>query len=243
MTVRARTNRWVERRYADRGSGSIDIPETIPDAGPVAFPSTTPNTVAFPASSATPETHQLPRRRRSLMSLSTGMGVHRAVKNVAGADMRRVSSGGGYVRERKRTMDETFEEAVHRVSRSISFSGGRDGFDFEANVISRRAGARGGGSDGERTPSKLQRFTFPPPKLRMPEQQQHQQHHKAQPSVTLPKKEEGGAQPRGFVGFILEIWLWLQFSIVIMVFLWAMARRGPKSVLEDAERTVTRRRA
>lgn len=41
----------------------------------------------------------------------------------------------------------------------------------------------------------------------------------------------------GFVGFVLEVWLWLQFAIVVMVFLWAMARKGPKSVLEDAERS------
>ncbi|KAI0092036.1 hypothetical protein BDY19DRAFT_928059 [Irpex rosettiformis] len=41
---------------------------------------------------------------------------------------------------------------------------------------------------------------------------------------------------QGFVGFVLEVWLWLQFAIVVCVFLWAMARRGPKSVLEDAER-------
>ena len=41
---------------------------------------------------------------------------------------------------------------------------------------------------------------------------------------------------QGFVGFVLEIWLWLQFVIVVLVFLWAMARRGPKNVLKDAER-------
>ena len=43
-------------------------------------------------------------------------------------------------------------------------------------------------------------------------------------------------QRTGFAGLLLELWLWLQFSVVVMVFLWAMARRGPKSVLEDAER-------
>lgn len=50
----------------------------------------------------------------------------------------------------------------------------------------------------------------------------------------------------GFVGFILEVWLWLQFAIVVLVFLWAMARRGPKSILHEAESrrrqgTVTKR--
>lgn len=46
-----------------------------------------------------------------------------------------------------------------------------------------------------------------------------------------------GTEPQGRVTrFIFELWLWLQFAIVILVFLYAMARRGPKSVLEEADR-------
>ncbi|KAG6861835.1 hypothetical protein C0995_011132 [Termitomyces sp. Mi166 len=41
-------------------------------------------------------------------------------------------------------------------------------------------------------------------------------------------------KPRGLGAILLEIWLWLQFVIIILVFLWAMAKRGPKSVLGDA---------
>jgi len=37
-------------------------------------------------------------------------------------------------------------------------------------------------------------------------------------------------------GIMLEVWMWLQFAIIMLVFLWAMARKGPKSVLRDAER-------
>ena len=44
---------------------------------------------------------------------------------------------------------------------------------------------------------------------------------------------------RGIVAFVLEIWLWLQFAIIVVVFVWAMARRGPKSVLEEAGRRKT----
>jgi len=40
----------------------------------------------------------------------------------------------------------------------------------------------------------------------------------------------------GFVGFVLEIWLWLQFVLIIMVFVCAMARRGPRNVLKETER-------
>jgi len=40
----------------------------------------------------------------------------------------------------------------------------------------------------------------------------------------------------GFSKVIFELWLWLQFFIIILVFLWTMAKRGPKSVIDDAER-------
>jgi hypothetical protein len=48
--------------------------------------------------------------------------------------------------------------------------------------------------------------------------------------------QEKKRQQRGFVAFVLELWLWLQFAIVVVVFLWAMAKRGPKSVLEETQR-------
>nr|GAT59693.1 predicted protein [Mycena chlorophos] len=48
--------------------------------------------------------------------------------------------------------------------------------------------------------------------------------------------DEGGERKRAFVAFVLEAWLWLQFAVVIVVFLWAMAKRGPKSVLGEADR-------
>lgn len=48
-------------------------------------------------------------------------------------------------------------------------------------------------------------------------------------SVNTPQQ-----QHRGIVTFVLELWLWLQFAIIIVLFVWAMAKRGPKSVLEGA---------
>ncbi|CCL99404.1 uncharacterized protein FIBRA_01422 [Fibroporia radiculosa] len=50
---------------------------------------------------------------------------------------------------------------------------------------------------------------------------------------------EGGEQ-NGFTGLILGAWLWLQFFLVIIIFIWTMARRGPKNVLAEAERRRTR---
>ena len=41
---------------------------------------------------------------------------------------------------------------------------------------------------------------------------------------------------QGFASLMLQLWLWLQFSIIVLVFLWAMAKKGPRSVLEEAER-------
>lgn len=43
-----------------------------------------------------------------------------------------------------------------------------------------------------------------------------------------------GPKKQGVVGFVLEMWLWLQFMVIIMVFLFAMAKRGPKSVLGES---------
>ncbi|KAJ6561574.1 hypothetical protein DFH09DRAFT_1160274 [Mycena vulgaris] len=56
--------------------------------------------------------------------------------------------------------------------------------------------------------------------------------------------DDGGQKKKqAFVAFVLEVWLWLQFGIIIVVFLWAMAKRGPKSVLSEADRrAVVKRR-
>ncbi|TFK55372.1 hypothetical protein OE88DRAFT_1651644 [Heliocybe sulcata] len=68
---------------------------------------------------------------------------------------------------------------------------------------------------------------------------------------TSPTAQEGGegkegeeekavlksdAEKRGLVAVVLDLWLWLQFVIIILVFLWAMAKRGPRNVMEEAER-------
>lgn len=47
-------------------------------------------------------------------------------------------------------------------------------------------------------------------------------------------------KPKGFTGLLIELWMWLQFAIIILVFLCAMAKKGPKSVIGDAERRVVR---
>ena len=43
-------------------------------------------------------------------------------------------------------------------------------------------------------------------------------------------------------GFWLKVWLWLQFSIVVFVFLYAMAKRGPALVLTDENKKAAARR-
>ncbi|KAF9480715.1 hypothetical protein BDN70DRAFT_877286 [Pholiota conissans] len=44
-------------------------------------------------------------------------------------------------------------------------------------------------------------------------------------------------------GIMLKVWLWIQFGIVVFVFLYAMARRGPTIVLtEESKKAVAKRR-
>ncbi|KAM6496189.1 hypothetical protein JOM56_008895 [Amanita muscaria] len=40
---------------------------------------------------------------------------------------------------------------------------------------------------------------------------------------------------QGLGKVVLELWLWLQFVVIIVVFLWAMARKGPKAVLFEGD--------
>ncbi|KIK98205.1 hypothetical protein PAXRUDRAFT_824114 [Paxillus rubicundulus Ve08.2h10] len=56
------------------------------------------------------------------------------------------------------------------------------------------------------------------------------------PVVIHSRSNTEHPRQRGIVAFVLEIWLWLQFAIIVIVFVWAMAKRGPKSVLEEAGR-------
>ncbi|THH16934.1 hypothetical protein EW146_g3789 [Bondarzewia mesenterica] len=53
--------------------------------------------------------------------------------------------------------------------------------------------------------------------------------------AAAPSSPEG-ERKQGLAALMLQLWLWLQFGIIVMVFLWAMAKRGPKSVLEEADR-------
>jgi hypothetical protein len=50
--------------------------------------------------------------------------------------------------------------------------------------------------------------------------------------VAKPKKSRA-------MKVVIEIWLWVQFVVIIMVFLWAVTMRGPRSVLRSS-RTVKR---
>ncbi|KAG6910132.1 hypothetical protein DXG01_012891 [Tephrocybe rancida] len=51
--------------------------------------------------------------------------------------------------------------------------------------------------------------------------------------VTRASESKVEKKSKGLGAIMLEIWLWLQFAIIILVFLWAMAKRGPKSVLGE----------
>ncbi|EGO02393.1 hypothetical protein SERLA73DRAFT_178311 [Serpula lacrymans var. lacrymans S7.3] len=88
---------------------------------------------------------------------------------------------------------------------------------FDAVVETIAGGRESGEASPARSPTTLGRENGSAVTLRVSE---------------VVKEERKG----GIVSFVLEVWLWLQFVIIILVFLWAMAKRGPKSVLEDAER-------
>ncbi|KAL1739420.1 hypothetical protein HDZ31DRAFT_68953 [Schizophyllum fasciatum] len=51
-----------------------------------------------------------------------------------------------------------------------------------------------------------------------------------------PPKGVANSKQKRVVNLVVEAWLWLQFLLIIFVFVWAMAKRGPKAVLREAER-------
>lgn len=195
QTVRARTNRWVERRYTEY---TLPPSALSPVISSPALPS-----LPFPSSQDMPSGG--PHRRRSMQHLRMSGGRRRRTASTA-----------------KEKMGESFEEAVHRVSRSISFSasGSQSGGDFakfqEMELNFANSDVELEGDDVRGRQALLEQVTQP---------------------VTSAASKQVVKKPR-FVGFVLEVWLWLQFAIVVLVFLWAMARKGPKSVLADAERSI-----
>ncbi|CDO71356.1 hypothetical protein BN946_scf184908.g114 [Trametes cinnabarina] len=93
-----------------------------------------------------------------------------------------------------------------------------------------------------RNRASLAKFAFPPSSSAAPQHssespvEEEQSPVDADRSVELRRPAADPVKREGFVGFVLEAWLWLQFAIVVMLFLWAMAKRGPKVVLEAERR-------
>ena len=66
------------------------------------------------------------------------------------------------------------------------------------------------------------------------------------PTLQLRDEATGVSPPRQRAaldqGFWLKVWLWLQFSIVVFVFLYTMAKRGPALALTDENKKAVARR-
>ncbi|KAF8806214.1 hypothetical protein BYT27DRAFT_7339396 [Phlegmacium glaucopus] len=54
--------------------------------------------------------------------------------------------------------------------------------------------------------------------------------------VASRSRKETLTKKSSLVNLLFEVWLWFQFAIIIFVFIYTMAKRGPKLVLVDAER-------
>ncbi|KAI0663231.1 hypothetical protein C8Q70DRAFT_931170 [Cubamyces menziesii] len=114
-------------------------------------------------------------------------------------------------------LDETFDDAVLQVKR-VRNRASLASLGFALSATQPDAAERG--DDDEDSPADAN-----------------------EKSVELRRLSQGEAaavansvKREGFVGFVLEAWLWLQFIVVVMLFLWAMAKRGPKVVLEAERR-------
>ncbi|KAI9069213.1 hypothetical protein FKP32DRAFT_1587015 [Trametes sanguinea] len=131
----------------------------------------------------------------------------------------------GHSQEGSGILDETFDDAVLHVKRA-------------------------------RSRASLAALGFPPSSSLSPQHssespvEEEESPVEADRSIELRRLSQGDAaavadpiKREGIVGFVLEAWLWLQFAVVVMLFLWAMAKRGPKVVLEAERRGASHRGA
>ena len=54
--------------------------------------------------------------------------------------------------------------------------------------------------------------------------------------VTRPARKETSMKKNVLGNLLFEVWLWFQFAIIMFVFIYTMAKRGPKGVLVEGER-------
>ncbi|KAL1709141.1 hypothetical protein EV121DRAFT_253243 [Schizophyllum commune] len=90
-------------------------------------------------------------------------------------------------------------------------------------------------AEGSITPGPMSPIALP---NSVPEEEDEQTPRHAQTTAVerSPQKGVASAKQKGVVKLVVEAWLWLQFLLIILVFVWAMAKRGPKAVLREAER-------
>ena len=134
-------------------------------------------------------------------------------------DLFRKASAGGL-------LSETFDSAVGQIKR-VASRGSFSPLGFASS------------SSAPDSPSTVRGR-----EVQVEDETQAQEEAEADRSVTLRPGatvvDPKGAKQDGIVGFVLEAWLWLQFAIVVALFLWTMAKRGPKVVLEAERRNASR---
>ncbi|KAI0824770.1 hypothetical protein BC628DRAFT_1377640 [Trametes gibbosa] len=186
QTMRARTNRWVEGRFADSPRDNV------------------------------------------LRKRPSGPGSGSGAK-AREARARSASGSGGA------TLGETFEDAVSQVRRVRNRASlAALGFPVLGSALQAR-GQADDDAQGEGAEAEVEM------------EAEAEAEGVADRSLELRRlSQDGGAavaEPAkrdGVVGLVLEAWLWLQFIVVVMLFLWAMAKRGPKVVLEAERRGAQR---
>ena len=155
-------------------------------------------------------------RKRSSVTLGRRTGVNALASAGASALVAGVASTG--------LLGETFDRTVGQLKRVAS----RGSFSPLGLELQSRPN----------TEAEAEADSEPVPEA------QEEEGGEADRSITL-RHDPSLADPldgkrEGVIGFVLEAWLWLQFIIVIALFLWAMAKRGPKVVLEAERRNAQR---
>ena len=79
------------------------------------------------------------------------------------------------------------------------------------------------------------RSTFGPTETEQPEPAEDKNHNKSTVKSSTVSENPAAELP-AVSKLVVELWIWLQFVIIILVFLWTVAKRGPRNVVGEAER-------
>ncbi|KIY49178.1 hypothetical protein FISHEDRAFT_58123 [Fistulina hepatica ATCC 64428] len=239
QTVRTRTRRWVDARYSslsrsgtDQLAASLLTPDSTDDSSQLnASSSPTPTISSSASTRSKPESHtsrkpvgkfRMPRTDGGLFSSRFSAPQFSTPRLLSPPLLRRhisealdsISDRVVFVKDVFQSPSTTVREVAEASTDSTESSPRRSPTARSSSSTKRHEGAT-----RAHTPTSVSL---------------NADHVTIKPTATATNRASA-TKEQTLVSFVLTIWVWIQFFIIIAVFVWAMAKRGPRAVFNQAE--------